>query len=668
MSEFIDNLRAGRTSGANPAHWGYPQESGAGTLDGAPARLRGLRGLCASHAVLLMFLAAFIAVAAANLAGIGASIAVVETVQGNGSAIDAARNLRRLAASAGRMAFAAASGDDLAAREVHAASAAFEHGLAHPALAAVREDDAAGFFASLYAAIEQAWHGDLKPRLVAAGAGERAARADAALLRAVDEFVAQIDLLVSVLEREADGRIARLRMTLAVTLAVVTVFIVAALSLLRRRVFRPLNDLRASASRVGRGDRLARSRCTGPDELGQVGRAFNQMADRLSAANRELERRVEEKTSDLTRSNQTLEVLYRVISRLYHAPASPAAYEETLREIEALLGLEGSFVCMQPKHGGVGRVLFSSMSDCASRRAGAEGCARCPGRAAPWTYRHEDGRDVLLVPLRDAEHLYGMMRLALRAGRRLHGWQHALIEAVSRHMGIALGISFETERERLLGLQEERSIIARELHDSLAQSLSYLKIQASLLSPALQRADGRDEALDIVADLREGINAAYRQLRELLSTFRLRIEGDFAALIGDTVKEYSDRSRVPIDLDLRLDGCHLNANQEIHVLHIVREALSNATRHAEASRISVNLASSGDGEVRVAVEDDGKGIAPPSNEPHHYGLTIMAERARGLGGRLTIGPREPRGTSVVLRFAAPRASLAPPLADDAGCA
>jgi two-component system nitrate/nitrite sensor histidine kinase NarX len=218
-------------------------------------------------------------------------------------------------------------------------------------------------------------------------------------------------------------------------------------------------------------------------------------------------------------------------------------------------------------------------------------------------------------------------------------------------MGIALGISLQSERDRLLALQEERSTIARELHDSLAQSLSYMKIQASLLSPALDRADGHDDAREILSDLREGINAAYRQLRELLSTFRLRMEGDFAGLLGNTVEEYASRSGTPIELDIRLADCHLAPNQEIHVLHIVREALSNATRHAGASRIHVGLSAAPGGEVRVVVEDDGKGVDPrAAAELHHYGLTIMDERARGLGGSLEIAGRAGGGTCVAVRF------------------
>jgi two-component system nitrate/nitrite sensor histidine kinase NarX len=78
-----------------------------------------------------------------------------------------------------------------------------------------------------------------------------------------------------------------------------------------------------------------------------------------------------------------------------------------------------------------------------------------------------------------------MLRLSMPDGVRLEDWQRQLVEALSRHMGMALGAARRSEQERLLALQEERSVIARELHDSLAQALSYMKIQVSLLQPVL---------------------------------------------------------------------------------------------------------------------------------------------------------------------------------------
>ncbi|AYH42019.1 ATP-binding protein [Azoarcus sp. DN11] len=627
----------------------------------AAAQGAGWRGLpervwrmIAGRAVLLLLLLAFLVVALIGVVGIGGSVVVMESVQGSASAVNVAGSLRRLAHRAGGLAVARSIGaaDQEAVQE---AVAKFEAALASPVIANVLDRQPSSVFASVFRGVEAGWATRIRPRVLAipeASPGDPSAAAHyRALLAEVDAFAEEINTLVAVLEHDAESRIEQLRTLLGAALVLLVCAIAPALYVLRRRVIAPLTGLRNCAARIAQGDFDARTRFTGRDELGRVGEAFNAMAGELSVAYRELESRVERKTADLTRSNRALELLYYVISRLYHAPASSATYAETLKDLEQTLGLRGSFICVEPKLGGAASVLASTMGECPERRAGNEDCARCSGRRAPWSYRGEGDRDVLLVPLRDAERHYGMLRLALPPGQRLADWERTLLEAVTRHMGIALGISRQSERDRLLALQEERSIIARELHDSLAQSLSFMKIQVSLLSPALARPQAREEAETILADLREGINAAYRQLRELLATFRLRIEGDFARLLGNTVSEFASRSGLPIALELELGGSHLSPNQEIHVLHIIREALSNAVRHAQATRIRVALASAAGGDITVVVEDDGRGVGDESvAAAHHFGLTIMTERARGLGGSLEVLSCPDGGTRIVLRF------------------
>jgi two-component system nitrate/nitrite sensor histidine kinase NarX len=224
-----------------------------------------------------------------------------------------------------------------------------------------------------------------------------------------------------------------------------------------------------------------------------------------------------------------------------------------------------------------------------------------------------------------------------------------LLEALTRHIGIALGISRKTEQDRLLALQEERSIIARELHDSIAQSLSYMKIQASLLQPVLADPARRQEAETTLHDLREGITTAYRQLRELLATFRLKMDGDFRNLLTTAVDDYANRGGLKISLEANLAGCHLTPNQEIHSLQIVREALSNVVRHAQASEAWVRIQHAGGGEIEISVEDNGVGITAPS-DAFHYGLSIMRERAHGLHGQISVTQRPQGGTLVSLRF------------------
>lgn len=125
----------------------------------------------------------------------------------------------------------------------------------------------------------------------------------------------------------------------------------------------------------------------------------------------------------------------------------------------------------------------------------------------------------------DQDHQYGVLIMGVTKGTRLETWQKQLLEAVARHIGIAINISRRATESRRLALLEERSVIARKLHDSLAQSLSYLKIQVTRLDAALNESENDQTVRLILKELRDGLSSAYRQLRELLTTFRLKVDG-----------------------------------------------------------------------------------------------------------------------------------------------
>ena len=126
------------------------------------------------------------------------------------------------------------------------------------------------------------------------------------------------------------------------------------------------------------------------------------------------------------------------------------------------------------------------------------------------------------------------------------------------------------------------------------------------------------------------------------------------------MREYGTRGGVDIALDVELGHCQLSPNQEVHVLQIVREALSNMVRHARARTARVSLRGEADGAVCLAVEDDGSGIgAPPADSRNHHGLAIMRERARSMGGEIEIAPMDEHGTRVCVRFRAATGAAAP---------
>jgi len=122
-----------------------------------------------------------------------------------------------------------------------------------------------------------------------------------------------------------------------------------------------------------------------------------------------------------------------------------------------------------------------------------------------------------------------------------------------------------------------------------------------------------------------------------------------ATALHSTVTEFSERGAIPIALEAHLAGCTLTANEEIHTLQIVREALSNVLNHAHARQAEVRVICTSDGSVSATVTDDGIGVRQAAGA-HHYGLTIMEERAKHMGGRLSIENLPALGTRVTLHF------------------
>jgi two-component system nitrate/nitrite sensor histidine kinase NarX len=296
-----------------------------------------------------------------------------------------------------------------------------------------------------------------------------------------------------------------------------------------------------------------------------------------------------------------------------------------------------------------------------------QGCRAClepdGGQLVTLPSPSGDAIRVISFPVRDREERFGVLLVDLPAGQDLAPWQQRLLAALAGHIGTALSLQRRMRESRRLILHEERSILARELHDSLAQSLSYLKIQVTRLAAALDDQADPAKPHEILRELREGISSAYRQLRELLTTFRLKMDDrGLGRALEETVQEMRARSSVDIRLDSRLPPNLLSPNEEIHVLQIVREALSNVIRHADARRADVRLRLDDEG-VEVEVRDDGRGYVPPTDQVRHYGLTIMRERTLSLDGELTLLSPPEGGTLVRLRFRHRSAGAAPDTAE-----
>ncbi|HGX0253595.1 TPA: histidine kinase, partial [Escherichia coli] len=224
-----------------------------------------------------------------------------------------------------------------------------------------------------------------------------------------------------------------------------------------------------------------------------------------------------------------------------------------------------------------------------------------------------------------------------------------LLNSVSSMLGRGLYFNQAQKHFQQLLLMEERATIARELHDSLAQVLSYLRIQLTLLKRSIP--EDNATAQSIMADFSQALNDAYRQLRELLTTFRLTLQqADLPSALREMLDTLQNQTSAKLTLDCRLPTLALDAQMQVHLLQIIREAVLNAMKHANASEIAVSCVTAPDGNHTVYIRDNGIGIGEPKEPEGHYGLNIMRERAERLGGTLTFSQPSGGGTLVSISF------------------
>ena len=217
-------------------------------------------------------------------------------------------------------------------------------------------------------------------------------------------------------------------------------------------------------------------------------------------------------------------------------------------------------------------------------------------------------------------------------------------------MGAALENRRLDAKARELAIVQERSLVAQGLHDSLAQGLNFLNLQLQLLEDAVRRNDTA-EVEEIVPLLRMGVDGSYQDVRELLTNFRSKLEqGDLRRAIEETVQRF--RRQTGCETTLELDyaqGTPLAPEQQLQVLFILQEALSNVRKHAAAKHVHISVRNARD--FTLEVTDDGQGYDPrevAERGEAHIGLDIMRERAARMNAVITLESAPGEGARVAL--------------------
>jgi signal transduction histidine kinase len=266
-----------------------------------------------------------------------------------------------------------------------------------------------------------------------------------------------------------------------------------------------------------------------------------------------------------------------------------------------------------------------------------------------WPRAHPQMRSFLGVPIVSRSEVIGAIYLTEKHdGSHFSAEDQRLIELLAAHAAIAIQNARLHERSRELSIVEERNRLARDLHDNVTQRLFGVKLAAESALTLLNRdACAAGVELKRVSDL---AREAMEELRAVV--FELRPASLEAEGLATVLRKHVEVLRRVTGQEIDLKVCQvarMSPECATQVLRIAQEALGNALRHADATRIEVRL----NGRT-LTVTDDGVGFDPagPEVRGQRLGLTSMEERAVETGGSLTVRSERGLGTTVTLEIPA----------------
>jgi two-component system, NarL family, nitrate/nitrite sensor histidine kinase NarX len=466
---------------------------------------------------------------------------------------------------------------------------------------------------------------------------------------------------------------------LAAALAAAAVFAVR----LCRQVLRPLSALEDAVTRVCQGEPGASRSLQDLGLLGPIAQGVASLNEELTDLYEEMDHRVARQTQRLAQKTASLKILYDVAAGINQAEGLEALLLRFLRVLKEMVNARAATVRLVTPDG-TRRLVGSIGLDDGLVRAGemvpvdlclcgallspgdivctndARFCSKVYGR------RMFGGDEVepVGVPLRYHDELLGAYTLFVeRPGLAGREDIVELLATVGHHLGVAVAKYRSDEEARRLSILEERNALAHELHDSLAQTLASLRFQVRMLADALAGVALPPAARNDIDRLRNGLDEAHTELREMLGTYRAPPErGGLVAALDSLAARLGQETGTHVLFQNDCRPFDLSASAELQILRIVQEALANIRKHAQAHTVRILLTRHGTDAYVLLVEDDGVGFIAPQRSAlpgEHIGLSIMEERARRIGADLRLESEPGEGTRVELVFTPERRKASP---------
>jgi two-component system nitrate/nitrite sensor histidine kinase NarX len=480
------------------------------------------------------------------------------------------------------------------------------------------------------------------------------------------QLLQEADEVVRLYETDSTRKVARLGW-------IQVVFFFSALGLLmggfwvtQKSVIEPIQTVAQFAERIGCGDLETRVTTKGPHEIELLAANFETMRTQLKVSQEELESRVARRTRELTTAFEfSQEIVIELdLDRLLASVTGRA--RDLLRARAAslcLLSAGGEELVLQASCGetktqtglrqpAAGRALAEQVVEAGQTISIATACAHCR-----FLENYGPGQGVA-TPLRTGETVLGALCVVRPEGETFGTDETRALALLANSAATAIAnahlVELEQRQAQETAALAERERLAAELHDNLAQTLSFLNLKSDRLNDMLAQVHTGAAEVEL-AEMKAAINGAYTQVRAALVGLQTPATdaGNFAEKLKATVEEIKQTYDLAVQLNIT-DPYALSLADvaQKQALHIVREALTNAARHARARHVWARVDyKAGPGEACFTIKDDGCGFDPAQLRGHnHLGLTIMEARAKRCGGAFEVKAKPGEGTEVIARF------------------
>ncbi|WP_316368021.1 histidine kinase [Candidatus Thiodiazotropha sp. CDECU1] len=476
-------------------------------------------------------------------------------------------------------------------------------------------------------------------------------------------------LVLSIYQQETSSLYLLLLISIVTTLFSLGLVLVR----LRSQLLRPLASLEQIVNQVCQGEPVASKGHEQTGVLSGMARDIDSLSEELTDIYEDMEVRVARQTSRLAQKTTSLQVLYDVAAGINQSENLDELLLEYMGVFKRMVSARSATVHLVLPDDRVRQVgcidlqgrLYNEQEMlpiklCQCGIALSPGDILCSQDAGICTQRNKrpmfstDQVERVSVPMWYHGDVLGFYHLYVDKPGIYDGREDVLdiLNTIGSHLGMAVAKQRSDSEARRLSIVEERTSLAHELHDSLAQTLASLRFQVRMLEETMQSDPVSEKAIQEAKRIHNGLDEAHDELRELINSFRAPFDQrGLVPALSKLVERFNQETGIPAFFQPDCIKTDLDTSQEMQALRIVQEALANIRKHAKAHTIRVLLRCRSPGSYLILVEDDGvgfEGAVPQGNPGEHIGLSIMEERARRVGGELSIESEPGEGTRVEL--------------------